>query len=193
MDDLFPTLSDRKDVQAARILRAHQICCKLMVYNSLADGSEMGWDNFSPDFERILELTDEFVQYDKARHPDANSIPPCFHLHMGVIAPLYFVVYKCRDPQVRRRALAIISKCNHQEGPWSGPVLLPLAESVVKLEEQGLDDTEEAADVPESNRMFRAWYDLRLSNKVIYCKRRRFEVDGSWIEYQQDLDAIRET
>jgi hypothetical protein len=60
-----------------------------------------------------------------------------------------------------------------------------MSERILKLEEEGLGEIEEASEIPETSRLYQGWYDLRHSDKVLYCKRRRFESDGHWIEFEK--------
>ena len=112
-----------------------------------------------------------------------------FTLDTGIIPPVYFTVLKCRDPTLRRRALVLLKNCKHQEGAWNGPIIASMAEKIMKLEEHGLGCVYIAADVPETNRMYHAFYDLRCSDKLVDCKRRRFETDGAWIQYTVSVDC----
>ncbi|KAK5168279.1 uncharacterized protein LTR77_006848 [Saxophila tyrrhenica] len=181
MSQLMLKLTRPKDLSAARILQTHHICCRLMVSTSLTDGREMLWDSYIPDFERIIEIAEE--------------LPPMlpktarrnFMLDMGIVSPLYFTALKCRDPILRRRAIQILQEHNSQEGAWDSRTMAAAASSLMFVEERGLHAPRRAADIPETKRLYRAHYDLTKSEKRLYCKRRRFESDGEWIEYTESL------
>lgn len=188
VDALLPRLRIFKDQQATRQLQMSHICAKLMVSMSLSDGREVIWDGYTADFQRVVDLAqtanDEVVS-PVVSPSDAVDAPPYnFSLEMGVIAPLYFIVLKCRHPIIRYKALDLLQACKHREGCWDGPTLAFTAESVVNLEERGLD-VRKASDVPEASRLYQAFFDLRLGADVVHCKRRCFEGDGRWVDYQE--------
>lgn len=138
-------------------------------------------DSYTPDFERILEIASELeaVLPKKCRHAST--------LDMGIVSPVYFVALKCRHPSMRRRAVHTLRDCGIQEGAWNSRTMAALAESIMFVEERGLDSPQKAADVPEMNRLYRAWYDLTEAETRLYCKRRCFELEGRWIEYVAGL------
>lgn len=185
MTSIEGDLSDRDSV-AAKILRVREIYCRLKVSNCLNDGYECLWDSYLDDFERLVGLCEGVVPGLRMIGPTAK-VTKTFTLDTGVIPTLYFTVLKCRDPHLRRKALALLEGCKHQEGAWNGPLIAHCAEKVVKVEERDIKNICSAADVPEENRLYQAHYDLRHSDSLLYCRRRRFETDGAWLEYSMSL------
>ena len=45
-------------------------------------------------------------------------IKPTFTLTRGILYPLYALLWRCRDPQLRRRGLHVLEVCNRREGLW---------------------------------------------------------------------------
>ncbi|KAK4555452.1 hypothetical protein LTR86_007204 [Recurvomyces mirabilis] len=178
MDTLWATLSSNQDRQAAKVLQVQHLSCKLVVSNSLSNGNESLWDGFLDDFTQLLGYAEDFIIM--ASTADKDS--PAFTLDIGVIPALYFTAIKCRDPLLRRHATTLLRKCKSQEGPWYGPQQAQLAEQVIRLEESGLGEITKALQVPESSRLYQAWYDLRKNSRTLYCKRRCLEEDGRWVE-----------
>ncbi|KAK4540554.1 hypothetical protein LTR36_009084 [Oleoguttula mirabilis] len=181
MDSLFSRLKTSREQQAARQLQLHHLSTKLMVSMCLSNGQELLWDSFTADFQRMLHLSNTLIEV--AQYPDDSRFPS-FSLNMGVLAPLYFLALKCREPLIRHKALDLLSTCSHQEGVWDGPTLAPSANAIVQLEEQNLR-VDVASDVPEVNRLYQAFFDHSIGNNIVYCKRRCFETDGRWIDYQR--------
>lgn len=72
---------------------------------------------------------------------------------MGIIAPLFVVPTKCRDPDLRREAARLLPS-RRREGPWDARVAATITERVIAIEEEGLPDVNVAQDVPESSRIF---------------------------------------
>ncbi|KAH8424909.1 Zn(II)2Cys6 transcription factor domain-containing protein [Aspergillus melleus] len=56
----------------------------------------------------------------------------------GIIPMLYWSSLKCRDPLVRRRALAVLSRGPQQEGLWRKKRFLKVTGMVIDLEEQDM-------------------------------------------------------
>lgn len=181
MEDLIPKLSDERDERLAKLLMMSHLCCRMMVSNALADGRETLHDRFMPEFERILELGEEltFSGTNGSRIAQRR-----FSLDIGIIAPVYYVALKCREPTLRRRAISLLKSSNSQEGAWDSATMADLAKRVLEVEEQGIEDPKMASDIPEQNRLWRAWFDLRSGATAIECMRRAWERDGEWIKYE---------
>jgi hypothetical protein len=73
----------------------------------------------SPDAPRALDMSKSIV--------DA-----------GWVAPLYYVVVKCRVHRVRVQALRLLETTNHREGIWDAVTAARVARKVVQIEENGL-------------------------------------------------------
>jgi hypothetical protein len=99
------------------------------------------WDQFCPMYERIVDLAEEII--------GSRSGVPTFTLDMGIIGPLYEVVARCRDPFIRRRALALLKSANMHEGVWNSSLTATVAERVIQIEEEGLGDVKCCADIPD--------------------------------------------
>lgn len=186
VEDLTNRQIGLKDRICVHILQMRWMYCKLKVSNCLSDGRECFWDNYLPDFEQIILLAESVASIQTST--SRTNGEGMFCLDTGIIPPVYFTVLKCRDPELRRRALTVLRDCKQQEGAWSGPIIARIAGNIMKLEERGIDDICKSADVPEMNRLYQGYYDLRYSDKLVYCKRRRFESDGAWLAYTLLLD-----
>jgi hypothetical protein len=82
-----------------------------------------------------------------------------FTFEMGLIPPLYITVQKCRDPFLRRRALALLRRAPAQEGLWNRNIMVQAGQKIIELEEgsDGFIETLPAAlaktAVPEEMRL----------------------------------------
>ncbi|KAJ5225202.1 hypothetical protein N7468_006427 [Penicillium chermesinum] len=65
-----------------------------------------------------------------------------FTVESGFIPPIYYTTLKCRDPGIRRQAIAILRSVPHREGVWNGPLLADIAEQLMKMEEAGVYDND---------------------------------------------------
>lgn len=184
MQDFIPSLTDAKDLRLAKLLMMSHLCCRMMVSNALADGREVHHDRFLPEFDQILALGDELLRLTICQ---SSIVHKRFSLDIGIIAPMYYTALKCRDPGLRRKAIDLLESSYSQEGAWDSHTMAIIAERVVGVEERGLDNPQTAADIPEQNRLWRAWFDLRKGADVLYCMRRAFERNGEWIEYEEQV------
>jgi len=64
-------------------------------------------------------------------------LKPTFSLSLGLVAPLYITVSRCRDPTIRRRALHLLYTCNRKEGIWDSRLAARVAQRIVEVEEAG--------------------------------------------------------
>ncbi|KAF1975017.1 hypothetical protein BU23DRAFT_530781 [Bimuria novae-zelandiae CBS 107.79] len=62
-----------------------------------------------------------------------------FTFEISVIPPLHFVATRCRDPLIRREALAILQTNPPREGLWDVDTHIAIARRVIEIEESRLD------------------------------------------------------
>lgn len=58
-----------------------------------------------------------------------------FRFELGLIPALYVVAIKCRDPDLRRQALSLLTLTPNREGMWHSAESASVAERVIELEE----------------------------------------------------------
>ncbi|OCK86259.1 hypothetical protein K432DRAFT_387935 [Lepidopterella palustris CBS 459.81] len=83
--------------------------------------------------------------------PSQSSTPPPISSHatpsfspsfeLSPIVPLFVVATRCRDPILRRRAIALLARARRREGVWDSIGAAAVAVEVVKIEE-GLEEVE---------------------------------------------------
>ena len=106
------------------------------------------WDQFLPLFNQIVSLAAEILDFgSKSRRY------PTFSLDMGVVGPLYEVASRCRDPVIRRKAISLMKSRCMQEGVWNSILTAKVAERLVEIEEDGLDEVKSCHDVPDWARL----------------------------------------
>ncbi|KAK1147857.1 hypothetical protein N8T08_000370 [Aspergillus melleus] len=99
---------------------------------------EMIYDEYNETFEAIVSDAEELVTINNGVEEMPDDLNMQFTLEAGVIPMLYWSSLKCRDPLVRRRALAVISRSPQQEGLWRKKRFLKVAEMVIDLEEKDM-------------------------------------------------------
>jgi hypothetical protein len=127
-----------------------QIRVALIMLKMCVDSKpEMGYDMFKSDFDVIVSRTETLFQ--SLALIDSKPLEQeyvDFSMELGLVHPLFFVAVKCRDWQLRRRAIAQLRKAG-KEGVWEGPLMAVLAQKIMRLEEQGVT---RGTLVPERNR-----------------------------------------
>jgi hypothetical protein len=68
---------------------------------------------------------------------------PSILLGMGIIAPLFFVSTKCRQPDIRWRAVRALQSWPHREGPWDSHLLARIAMETIRAEESAFTNEPE--------------------------------------------------
>lgn len=186
--NVLPSISystEREHAQrAAQLLRIQHLASSIMLMTSLADGRELVYDNHLEDFRAIVDLSAPLV-------PHYKSQAVSFTLDVGVIPSLYYVACKCRDSTIRHKAIDLLLSSTHREGAWEAQVSARSAAKIVKLEEKAAvklapgKQIVTAADIPEVARLYEAYFDVDTGEDLVYCKRRRFEYDGSWLDWEE--------
>lgn len=61
---------------------------------------------------------------------------PTYCFSPGIVSPLYVTISRCREPGIRRRALALMQACKRREGLWDSSLAARLGIRVIEIEEQ---------------------------------------------------------
>ncbi|KAB8237954.1 Zn(II)2Cys6 transcription factor [Aspergillus alliaceus] len=94
----------------------------------------------TPIFERLVSLAEAFI--DSFHGPDR----PGLLLGLGVIAPLFYVATRCRQNDLRWRAIRALHSWPHREGPWSSDMAASIAVEIIAAEKNVLQTTLPVAD-----------------------------------------------
>ncbi|CRG83039.1 hypothetical protein PISL3812_00387 [Talaromyces islandicus] len=124
-------------------LEIMQIWCILgNMYLSLPLGErpESDWDQFMTGFSSIVSLAEDFIS--RSRIPGRCSRKQTFSFCLGIIPPLFLVATKCRDRDIRRRAITILRTCNRREILWDSNLATEAAEQVILIEESSASTEE---------------------------------------------------
>lgn len=100
--------------------------------------SEMEFDEWMPEFRRLVELGRYIVETKRLTVPQGKILHyPKFDI--GLIAPLYLVASRCRESSLRREAVWTLRNGPRQEGVWNSAILASLAERIIEIEEDGIE------------------------------------------------------
>ena len=114
---------------AAKILLLHYETALVWTLNSLQP--DRGFDAYANHFERIVQLAAEVTS--ARRNEDLSSA--IYSFEMGMIGPLYWTGWKCRQPAIRRRALSLIRQGPTQEALFSADLHARALEKIIEIEE----------------------------------------------------------
>jgi hypothetical protein len=111
-------------------------------------GPESRYDILKDHFTSIVQYA-EFLS--SALSNKAN--PSSFSMDLGYITPTIFVATRCRDPQLRRRALKVLRSTPRFEGSWQSIVSANVCDQWIAIEEDELGNVTSAGQIPEERRI----------------------------------------
>lgn len=142
LDDFLTTTPPSSHLtEAATILEIQRIATLTWLNRALTP-EECAADADIPLYEQAVRLA-ESLQI-PAHHSQttlsistAKSTLPAstFLFDMEIVSPLYLVAIKCRDPSIRRRAIAVLRHTVRREGLWDSVKAAAIAERVMQIEE----------------------------------------------------------
>ena len=109
-------------------LRLRQRYLHIYISTCLGTAGDTLYDDFQPQFVDIVFCADAILRM-------RGDVAALWTIETTVIEPLYFTTLKCREPQTRETALALL-RSSGQEGVWDGRVMARIAERVISLENE---------------------------------------------------------
>lgn len=158
----------------------------IMLKMSIDHKPETCYDAFKPDFDDMVTRVEKLfvtLALVDARPLDVETVD--FAMELGLIHPLFFIASKCRDWNVRRRALALLRKAG-KEGVWEGPIMAVLAQKIMRLEEQGIA---RGTTVPERNRFHEIKKNVDYDNRLVFFEASR-PTDGAYEMWHTLRDVL---
>lgn len=168
-----------EDRKAAMILKAHHLVAEILANVDLSL-NEHGWDTFYDKFAAIVNLATVILENSKevdnskiaARwktNGHSISAPTAtLSFSLGIVDPLYEVCARCRDSNLRLRALELLAKHPRQECVWSSWSAWKVGRFLMRLEETSVSgQVNLASDNFAERRASEAWSDLSsISNET---------------------------
>lgn len=158
----------------------------IMLRTCIDSGSETTFDQFKPIFEEMVgrvENITKILGLSEAEPLEREAIP--FSMELGFVHPLFFIAWKCRDWNIRRRAITELKKCG-KEGVWEGPIMAVMAMRVAEIEEEGLEPGD---FVPEASRIHDMRKVVEYDERVIRAEM-RIAQDSTWKNWTTLREAI---
>ena len=135
---------------SARVLLLNKsfLVVSLKVFISDSPMDDMRWDDHLETFKQMTNLAREIVEQSDARVRKEPRSRHKFSIGLNCIAPLYGIASYCRDPVIRREAVALLRRSHNQQGLWNAVITSKVCGKLIEIEEQGLGEVKRCADVP---------------------------------------------
>ncbi|KAF4627387.1 hypothetical protein G7Y89_g10768 [Cudoniella acicularis] len=163
------------------LLKMYQLIMRIFIDTGL-QGLETRHDDHLHHYEEILALGEGLLSTYPGTNP-ASSNYQFFCFDIGIMAPLFWTAFKCRESRVRRRAVELLRSVKHREGPWIGINAAIIAEFVIDIEEEGLSNEVHPNQVTESARVHvvTTTADVARGEMILTCLLRPKIGDSSWL------------
>lgn len=158
----------------------------IMLRTCIDCGPETTFDQFNSQFAEMVSRVEDMTRIldlEAGVPLDRETVP--FSMELGVIHPLFFIACKCRDWDLRRRAIAELKECG-KEGVWEGPIMAVVAERIAQIEEQGL---EPGTFVPEACRIHELRKGVEYDERCVRVEMRLAQ-DTTWKNWTVLREAI---
>ena len=145
--------------RAIALLQLHRRYLEVNVAKYIhGQGDPCFWDRFTTDFDEIVSYAVTAAGLDKnytQRNWSTDSSPKAyFHVDLGFTSVLVSIIARCRDPFVRRKAIAVMLADRVQEGVFNGSQSARVAARVMELEEgRSGKEVKCSSDIPEEARV----------------------------------------
>jgi hypothetical protein len=177
------------------LLKANHLAVK-MVLSACLNVDECGWDAFKDDFEEVTRLSGTLMN-DTHRFPDEQS--KLFSFELGIIPPLQIVARKCRYPNIRRKALSLLSKSPKRECLFDARYCTALDERLMEIEEASLKlppGQTPAPDQlpPEHGRIHLVFFAHAEESPMVWpvtLLSKPFGIDGQWHIHKENIDISK--
>ncbi|PMD12203.1 hypothetical protein NA56DRAFT_587606 [Hyaloscypha hepaticicola] len=140
---------DTKDLRGALMLKILYTSTTIIKAASLYN-HDLEYDKYIPDFERVITLAESLI---KSHTNATDKHTPLYSFEMNILPPLHYCSTRCRDPILRRRALALLEDTPRREGMWDSAMLAAIARYIIEQEEAGLGEVFSAEQIPAQARI----------------------------------------
>ena len=142
-------------IQSALHLRMQHQNAMIML-KSLPYSYETMFDGQLAHFSNIIDLAQKFFDEDDrmGMHFTHMTSSHSFEHDHAIIPTLFMTACRCRDPHIRRQAIALLRRSHRKEDIWDSDVAASMAEYLMLREEEGLGEIKSCGDVLDSNRLY---------------------------------------
>jgi hypothetical protein len=178
---IFESFNPRQTTAMSLLQLYHQTVSIFL--ETLFTDSQMIYDQYEASFEQVLTLAENLIH-------NSQNMKLIIFFDMGVMAPLFYLILKCRNLALRRKGLSLLKLSPYREGMWVRPEVIQYVEWKIGIEERGRGQLSEAEALPEEARI----WDERMK-AVFIDGRPRTVVGFQWrsnghIEYGEDITDL---
>lgn len=140
-------------------------------------------------YTKVVCLAEELSAIASSRDQRARYLNT-FLLDIEIVGSLHWVAIKCRDPSVRRRAIAVLRSTYRREGLWDSKIATAVAERTIAIEEIGLVDGELPSEEARLHNAFvPSWMELGNgpSTHLASFQMKPYGVYGDWLIWQEEI------
>ena len=153
----FASLRNPDDIEQRRatiLLRLQFETTSILLAGALSD-DECEFDKYTTTFEAIVSQCEQLVALERFMmgNNSEHSKALMYGFDLNVLPSLNATAFKCRDPELRRKAIALLNVGNRYEGLWNGKTVARIAQETMEIEEAGLVNVACCTDIPRRNRM----------------------------------------
>jgi hypothetical protein len=177
---------------AISLLKIYQITAGYVITAGFT-GYETEYDKYMSKFEELLSLIESLnvggysslkenassssseasTPEPPPRGPTRDRRQKFFSLECGMTIPLFYMAIKCRDPVLRRKAIAILGARDRREGLWDSIGASLVAERVAQVEEEAarasMAAKSDSADKRSAGKVLKA-EDIAEEQRVVIVK-----------------------
>lgn len=155
--DIFVATEQAQDLeqQRARILLRLQFETASILLAAVMIEDEVEFDEQVYRFRVIIDQCELLVANESSLLDDNTTDADVFiyGFDLNILPPLNITAFKCRDPVLRRKAIALLRAGNRYEGLWNGKTVAHIAQRTLELEEAEIVNVASCADIPREKRM----------------------------------------
>ena len=132
---------------------------------------ELSYDRHYLQFKQMLDLLESLTPATPSTQPrERPLLKLSFSFDLGVVLPLFVISIKCRDPKLRRRAIARLYSVNRREGLWDSLGAAKVAETIMNIEEEGLGDVQSADQIGQERRVHETFARINVERREIQLR-----------------------
>jgi hypothetical protein len=127
-----------RDTSIISMLELQHKIASIWISKAFDCTEETSWDAFVSDFEAFIVATDQMYMYGEMGCGNSQ-----FQIELRqwqIFGLLFITAVKCRNPGIRRRALAMMAKSRKGEGNCNSQPMNEHVKRVIGLEEEGLNE-----------------------------------------------------
>ena len=144
-----------KEAERATILLRLQFETAMILLAAVQIDDECEFDKHIHSFRVVVNQCEQLVSVENDLTGRDTASPETFiyGFDLNVLPPLHITAFKCRDPALRRKAIALLDAGDRYEGLWNGKRVARFAQKTLEIEEAGLPKVTVCADIPRKNRV----------------------------------------